>query len=246
MSSLPECIGKLEGTDEVERSYAAEDLGYLNSPEAVRVLLEHLPREPSLIVRDAIAQALIRTDGDEAIQGTVWLFMSEDPQIRNLAVGVLKHKISRAIPFLMNVMTDGDADMRKFVLDVLCDFEGPGLEEIYAAGLADRDSNVVITAVENIGKVRLSGFDKRIEALLADTDQPMLLCACLETMGEIGSDSSLRVIHEKFPEQRPLPGYLKSSYLKAITALGGDDEFGLLAGSLLSQGADQRPPPEIN
>lgn len=222
MSAVDECAGKLGHADETERSYAAEDLGYLNSAEAVRALLGRLPREPSLIVRDAIAQALIRFDGEEAIQGAVGLLMSDDAQLRNLAVGVLKHRVKRAIPFLMTVMNEGDADMRKFVLDALYDFEGKDADGIYAAALADDDPNIVITAVENIGRAGLKAFRIQVEKLFRETEEPMLLCACLETLGGIGNDSSLKIIEGRFGDSGAIPGYLRRSYVTAVAALGGE------------------------
>jgi HEAT repeat protein len=104
MSSLDEYIEKLGSPDETERTYAAEDIGYLNTPDGVPPLLERLGKETSRPVRDAIFQALIRIDANEAIQGSILLFGSEDPQIRNQAVDVLRHKGAQSIPFLRAVM----------------------------------------------------------------------------------------------------------------------------------------------
>ena len=42
MSSLNEYIEKLGCPDEAERTYAAEDIGYLNTPDGVPPLLERL------------------------------------------------------------------------------------------------------------------------------------------------------------------------------------------------------------
>ena len=86
MSSLKEYMEKLDCPDEAERTYAAEDIGYLNAPDGVPALLERLGKEPSRAVRDAIFQALIRIDADAAIEGSIRLLGSDDPQIRNQAV----------------------------------------------------------------------------------------------------------------------------------------------------------------
>src|ERR1700690_2629710 len=55
-------------------------IGYLNIPEGVPALLARLGDESSLAVRDAIFQALIRIDLDPAIEGSIRLLGSEDPQ----------------------------------------------------------------------------------------------------------------------------------------------------------------------
>ncbi len=78
--------------DEAERIYAAEDIGYLNAAEGVAPLLERLDKESSRAVRDAIFQALTRIEADAAIEGSIRLLASEDPQIRNQAVDMLRHK----------------------------------------------------------------------------------------------------------------------------------------------------------
>src|ERR1019366_4554998 len=119
MSSLQEFMEKLDCPDEAERTYAAEDIGYLNAPEGVPPLLEHLGKESSRAVRDAIFQALTRIDADAAIEGSIGLLESDDPQIRNQAVEVLRSKGAASVPFLNAVMREGDKDVRKLVLDVL-------------------------------------------------------------------------------------------------------------------------------
>ena len=62
MSSLKEYAEQLSAADQAQRIYAAEDIGYLNDPDGVPVLLEALSKESSRAVRDVIFQALIRID----------------------------------------------------------------------------------------------------------------------------------------------------------------------------------------
>ncbi len=73
MTSLKEYVENLDCPDEAERIYAAEDIGYLNTPDGVPPLLKRLGQEPSRAVCDAIFQALIRIDGDAAIEGCIQL-----------------------------------------------------------------------------------------------------------------------------------------------------------------------------
>src|ERR1035438_8942768 len=198
MSSLREYVEKLHCSDEAERAYAAEDIGYLNTAEGVPPLVERLGTEPSRAVRDAIFQALIRIDADAAIEGSLGLLESEDPQIRNQAVDMLRHKGARSIPFLNVVMRDGDKDLRKLVLDVLSGLEAGETVGIYQAALSDPDPNVVITAVENLGRIRAGEFRGRIEDLLLADSHPMLIAACLEALVGIGDPASLGAIRRRF------------------------------------------------
>lgn len=240
MSSLNEYLEKLDCPDEAERIYAAEDIGYLNVPDGVLPLLERLGKEPSRAVRDAIFQALIRIDADEAIEGSIRLLGSDDPQIRNQAVEVLRHKGAPSFPFLNAVMRNGDKDLRKLVLDVLSGVPACGAEAVYEAALADEDPNVVITAVENLGRMQAEQFRSRIEDLLQADSHPMLVGACVEALVGIGHESSLAAIRRRFPELETLPDFFLASCLKAIAAFGSTRDFAEVASLLLVRGPHLR------
>lgn len=226
MIGLKEHVERLADLDESERIYAAEDIGYLNAAEGVPALLERLAKEPSRAVRDAIFQALIRIDADAAIEGPIQLLADPDPQIRNQAAEVLRRKGAAAIPFLNVVMRDGHQHLRKLVLDILSGMQADGTDTIYADALADQNVNVIITAVENVGKMRAAQFRRRIEELLLDGNaHPMLVAACLEALAGIGDERSLPAIRSRCPDPAALPHYLLMPYLKSIGALGSDREF---------------------
>ena len=225
MSNLNEYVAKLADTEESERSYAAEDLGYLNVPDAVAPLLERIQVENSPVVRDTIYQALVRIEHDEAIAGSLQLLESEDARIRNLAVSVLQRKGERALPFLKQAMRGPDHDIRKFVLEALRGIQSSAADEIYSAALSDPDINVVITAVENVGDLHLTRFCGQITNLLRPAAHPMLVAACLEALTAVGDGYSLAAIRHQFPDLAVLPQFLLSPCLRALAALGGEAEF---------------------
>jgi HEAT repeat protein len=241
MSSLKECAEQLSASDQAERIYAAEDIGYLNDPYGVPVLLEALGKESSRAVRDVIFQALIRIDSDAAIEGSITLLGNEDPQIRNQAVDVLRNKGARSIPFLNSAMRDGDKNKRKLVLDILSGIRAAGTEEIYSAALSDQDQNIVITAVENLGKMRAEEFRTRIEDLLQPGAHPMLISACLEALAGIGQESSMASIRGCIHKFATLPDFQFVPYLKAIAALGSALEFAEIGSLLGVCGSHLRP-----
>ncbi len=241
MSELKEHLEQLAGPDEVERAYAAEDIGYLNDPDAVAPLLKRLAMEPAPAVREAIFQALGRIDADTAIEGAIELLASDDPQMRNHAVEILRRKGPAAIPFLNLLMQSGDKDLRKLTLDVLSGIQTTGAEAIYAAALSDDDPNVVITAVENIGRTRDLQFRERIEGLLLTASHPMLVGACLEALVGIGNQLSLATVRRRFPVLATLPDFFLVSCLKALGGLGSDGEFAEIASLLPIRGAQLRP-----
>jgi HEAT repeat protein len=241
MSSLKEYVEQLDYPGEAERIYAAEDIGYLNVPEGVAALLDRLDKEASRAVRDAIFQALIRIDADAAIEGSIRLLGSDDPQIRNQAVDALHRKGARSIPFLSTVMRDGDRDIRKLVLDVLSGIQAGGAGQIYADALSDKDPNVVITAVENLGRIRAAEFRNQIEDLLQAGSHPMLIAASVEALVGIGHESSLVAIRRLFPDLAALPDFFLASCLKAIAALGSAGDLAEVASLLAVRDPHLRP-----
>jgi HEAT repeat protein len=241
MSNLNEFVERLSRSDEAERTYAAEDIGFMNGPEGVPVLLERLEKEPSRAVRDAIFQALIRIDAKAAIEGCIGLLESDDPQIRNQAVEVLRSKGPTAFPFLGTLMREGDKDLRKLVLDVLSALPAGGAEDIYEAALSDPDPNVVITAVEIIGQTRAVQFRCTIEKLLLADSHPMLCGACLEALAGMGNEQSLVAIRLRFQNLAALPELFLVSCLKAIGSLGTERDFGEVADLLAVRPGHLRP-----
>lgn len=242
MNSLDEYVEKLSGADETERIYAAEDIGYLNTANGVAALMDRLGRESSRAVRDAIFQALIRIEADAAIEAAIRLLENDEPQMRNQAVDVLRHKGAASVPFLDTAMRNGNKDLRKLVLDVLSGLQTSGTDGIYEAALADKDPNVVMTAVENVGRARATQFRHRIETLLLDEgSHPMLVAACLEALGGVGDELSLGAIRRRFPDLAAMPAFFLVSCLKAVGALGSTGEFVEVAGLLAVSDHHLRP-----
>ena len=138
-------------------------------------------------------------------------------------------------------MREDDKDKRKLVLDVLSGIQVSGAGEIYAAALGDADPNVVITAVENLGRMRAEEFRGQIEELLQAGSHPMLVGACLEALVGIGHQASLEAIRRRFPELATLPDFYLASCLKAIAALGSAREFAEVASLLPVRAPHLRP-----
>ena len=225
MIELRECIEKLAGDDEADRIYAAEDIGCANRPEGVHPLLARLPVEPSRAVREAIFAALFQIEDDAAIEGSLGLLDSEDSCLRNQAVEILRARGARATPYLDRAFRDGNNDRRKFVIDILAELADAGASGIYDRALTDADLNVVITAVENLGALRKTAFRERIENLVSPGAHPMLLCASIEALAQIGDSGSVNAVRQRLGEAAGMPGYLQASYLKLLGAKGCPEDM---------------------
>jgi HEAT repeat protein len=240
MNNLKEYLVTLDHVEEAERMAAAAEIGHLNAPEGVPALLERLAKEPSRAVRISIFRALKRIESDAVIEASIRLLGSDDAEMRNQAVEVLRCKGARSIPFLIPVMRDGDKDLRKLALDSLNGLQGSGSDVIYETALSDPDLNVVITALEYLGAGRAGQFRNRIEELLLAGSQPMLVAACLKALSGIGDEASLTSVRRRFPDLTTLPDFYLVPCLAAIGVLGTAGEIAPVAALLAVRGPNLR------
>jgi HEAT repeat protein len=239
MIELRECIDKLSGDDEADRIYAAEDIGYANGAEGVPPLLARLPAEPSRAVREAIFAALQQIEADAVIEGCLALLDSQDSFLRNQAVEILRARGAAVIPFLERAFESGNNDRRKFVVDVLGKLGDEGTSGIYDRALTDADLNVVITAIESLGARRKEAFRARIENLIMPETHPMLLCASIEALAQIGDSDTVAIIRSRLGKITATPGYLQASYLKLLGAKGGPQDVDDVASLISGEGLEE-------
>lgn len=229
MIELRECIDKLTSADEADRMYAAEDIGYANESAGVDPLLSRLPEEPSRAVREAIFGALRQIEHDSVIEGALQLLDSDDSFLRNQAVEILRTRGPSVIPFLDEAFRADDSDRRKFVIDILGQLGDAGTSEIYARALRDPDLNVVITAVESLGNARQTQFRETVAELISAGTHPMLTCASLEALAQIGDATSVDAVRARLSPVGELAGYLRPAYLKLLGAKGRQEDVAEIA-----------------
>jgi len=239
MIDLTECIEKLSSEQEPDRIYAAEDLGYANQVAGVAALLARLEVEPSAAVKQAIFAALGQIEDESVIEAMIALLDSEDAFVRNQAVEVLRQRDGRIGTYLERAFNEGDADRRKFVVDVLAYMGGTESIGIYQRALADADVNVRISAIESAGAAHRRELKERIEALAIAGAHPMVLSACLEALAEIGDQASVAAIHERFGKHGSIPAYLAPSYVKLVGARGGPEDTGELVDLIHRPGLEE-------
>jgi HEAT repeat protein len=239
MIELGDCIEKLASEEEADRIYAAEDIGYANQADGVPPLLARLPGEPSRAVREAIFAALQQIEGAAVIEGSVALLDSEDSFLRNQAVEVLRARGAAAIPYLERAFDGGNGDRRKFVVDILAKLGDAGTAGLYERALSDADPNIVITAVESLGARRKEAFRAQIEDLVRPETNPMLLCASIAALAQIGDANTVHAVRSRLGKVSAAAGYLQASYLNLLGAKGSpgdvDDMAGLMSASGLAE-----------
>ncbi|HTR39054.1 MAG TPA: HEAT repeat domain-containing protein [Bryobacteraceae bacterium] len=229
MTDIRDCIEKLASSDEADRIYAAEDIGYANQSAGVLPLLRRLREEPSRAVKESIFAALLQIEDDAVIEGALELLDSDDSFLRNQAVELLQALGNKALPYLGQAFQEGDRDRRKFVIDVIARLTDPAARDLLALALKDADLNVVITAVESVGNTRQCQFREQIESLISPDAQPMVLSACLEALTHVGDSNSVSAVHSCFGSIESLPAFLRPSYLKLVGTKGGPQHLAEIA-----------------
>jgi len=182
--------------------------------ERKRELLSMIPNEPVEGLADYLLTALDR-ETDRAVKTRIILMFenllvsgdvsilesllrSNDPFVRNSAIEMIKRIERNWHPFLHRLANDLDKDIRKFIIDALANDDSPGARKILRDAIDDPDVNLVYTAIEQLGSIRDLDSAARIEQLLFESDNPMVLCSALEALVKIGKCDRKESIIERF------------------------------------------------
>jgi HEAT repeat protein len=194
---IKKLIDDLNASDEADRLYAAEDLGAANTPGVVNALAQRLALEKSRAVKERIFHALAAIHDEAVMLAAIALIEADDAFVRNEAVRLLGTFGDAAMPALTEAVESKDTDVRKFLLDAISTINTNLKENIYRKLLSDADINIVITAVEHIGRDNLMLLRESVEAVMEQATHPMLISACVKSLGRIGNAGSLNAMYRK-------------------------------------------------
>lgn len=168
-----DCAGlaqQLESADASERRWAARDLA--ECPEASPLLVSRLQREEDASVRELILSTLARLGDEVAVLGLVHCLRSENAALRNEAIECMKQLPDEVAPIMQCLLSDADADVRIFAVNVLESLCHPEVESWLIQVIeSDAQVNVCATAVDLLGEVGSSAAREallRLKARFAD------------------------------------------------------------------------------
>ncbi len=181
---------KLQSADAEERREAVIDLGRMGSG-AVPLLFNALGDADWRVRKTAVESLVHIGGGDVTAQLIKALSRSDNAGARNAAIEALVHIGEGALDDLLPMLGAADADVRKFIVDILGDIRDrravPGL----ILALKDADENVRVASAEALGKIRDLRAVDALLACLQRTDQGWLDYAAAEALGEIGDERAL-------------------------------------------------------
>ncbi|MEN6348482.1 MAG: hypothetical protein ABFD08_03655 [Syntrophomonas sp.] len=236
MSDNMELIKGLSSEDERERAFAVEDIVFEGIPGAIDLLVEHLKVEKSRFVREVVINNLKTIPGQELIEKLIPLLRSDDAFIRNSIIDIISEQDELAVSLLKPLIKDSDKDVRKFAIDILFQLKSYHSMELIAETLDDPDINMLITAVEYLGRLEARNFASNINQLFMKTNSILLRCTCLEALAVIGNKESIEVVAERYSDHNSIGDLELYSFLKFLAGQGNESHLPFAVSLIKSKG----------
>lgn len=202
----------------------------------VRKYLYAAMGDPSWRVRkEALAVYLASPSALEFAEEVFELLRSPDNAgLRNLAAETLERLGADAVPVLVAHVEDPDADVRKFVIDILGAIGDKSSFPCLIKALNDEDRNVRNSAAEGLGSMR---DERAVSTLIEALSLPDVSFrhTILGALAAIGSPFSIQAVTPFLVD--PL---LKKAVYGCLGAMGGLDAAPLLAEGLAEEGRSIR------
>lgn len=210
----------LKNPDEAERIYAVEDVIALREESLYPEIIRHLYAEESRLVRELIVEGLKVLDISECFKELAQYFESTDAYIRNCAIEIFGSKGEEAVAFLTSIMDHDNKEVRKLILDSLVATSSKYSIPALRAALKDKAPNVMITAIEYLGKIYDEESLSDVMEIFEKEPEPMVRSACLETLTIMGdADCVDRVL--SILGRTNMDSFYKPSVLRLAGEKGG-------------------------
>jgi CheY-like chemotaxis protein len=229
-------IERLNSDDEKERAFAAEDIGYDNLTPAIEALVKRLQIEPSRFVQEVITNALKSMKAADLAEKVIPLLYSDDAFIRNAGIDILTYQGEQAVIGLQRLLHNNDKDVRKFALDIIFQINNRYTPGMVAEALEDPELNIVITAVEYLGRLEASAYIERIHRIFTTADNLLLRCTCLEAMSIIGNQDTVKVVASLYPDPGSINELELYSLVKFVGRQGSEEHLPLIIPLMVEKG----------
>lgn len=212
---------------EEERLQGVRALGGHGIEPHLRTLLASFG-DDSWRVRKEACEMFLSWPGAAQFLGEIveLLHAHDNAGLRNAAVDVLTRMGGQSVSALLDELRCNDADVRKFVLDILGDIGDESALGAMIEALADSDQNVRNAAAENLGKLRAAPAIPALLASMATADL-WFRFTILAAIAQIGAPVS---VSDLLPyKEDPL---LRKAVFDCFGKIGGSEVITILCDGL--------------
>jgi len=196
-------VKELKSPDEGVRRYAAEDLGYLGSDDAISALVKALS-DQSASVREAVQDALISIGGEKVAKNVAPLLRSENTSVRNAASEIMQQLSIISIPVLSQMIKDKDKDVRKYAVDIIGMIKKEEGVDALISALDDTDVNVASGAAESLGLIKSKKAVKPLVNAIKKRNDVWFKSAAIRSLGFISDKEVSSLLKEQLKNKEPI------------------------------------------
>jgi len=217
----------LQDDDEAERIYAVEDVITAQDKKLYPAIINHIYDERSRLVRELIVEGLKVLDISDYFGEIAKYFESADAYVRNCAIEIFGSKGEEAVAFLTSIMDHTNKEVRKLILDSLVATGSKYSIPALRAALRDKAPNVMITAIEYLGKIYDEESLNEVLDIFERIHEPMVRSSCLETLTVMGNPAAVDRVLAVLGHQN-MDSFYKPSVLRLVGEKGSARHFEFL------------------
>lgn len=228
-------VNSLSSSEEETRRNAVLALSSVALETSADLLFRAMGDSSWRVRKEAVEVFLSAANADLFIEKLFNLLRSHDNAgLRNSAAEALTRLGKSSLPVLEQHAQDGDCDIRKFVVDILCAIGDSSAVQLLVKALDDNDLNVAMAAAETLGII---GSGEALQPLLKalSREDLSLRYAVLESLAKIGEPLPLEAVSPFLAE-----GLLKKAVYECLGSVGRADAARLLVQGLAESGKSVR------
>jgi HEAT repeat protein len=215
---MPELESLLKDPDVEVRREALESLRGKTDDISANLLLNSM-EDASWRIRNAASEILIEGyPVEKYVSGLIgMLYRDDNAGARNSAIDALIKLNKKATPFLVEAFSTPNRDVRKFIIDILGEFQDNRSMPLMLDALKDDDDNVRATAIEHIGKAGESSVVNTLIGIIENGDIWTAFPA-VDALGRIGDRKAVPALIKALDKKT-----LRAPAIKSLSLIGDPD-----------------------
>lgn len=194
-------------------------------------LLAELLKYPDKGVRNSVSFFFINSNHNLIPYKVVEYVKSPDTSIRNLAGDILLKKGTDSIQALINFIDFGDADDKKFCIDILGLIGNPVVcEKVISELEKSTNDNLTLACIEALGNLHCPEIEKVVAPIYQKNE--LFKPTIIEALGKAGSNEVIQFLIDVFDEEDEL---IKYAIIEALGTIGNEETINFLLARIKSE-----------